>query len=211
MKRDVTGFEVFGQAVTYMTTKDLALVYRAMTRSEWDHRGQTRSERVNGRRKAYYTHPVAVAAFLAKRRCDAETLAAAFLHDVVEDVEGVSLADIETEFGPVVARLVDGVTKVKHPDQQTTCMTCTKNKVAAAISEDVRVLWIKLADRYHNLQTLRHMGNLIKERGKVDEALAVYVPLAREHHLTDLAADLEALAYRELERIERAGAQDGKG
>lgn len=210
MAREAISFDVLGQIVTYMTQEEVALVYQAMIRSEWDHRKQTRQELVDGRAKAYFTHPTAVAAFLAQRQCDSATIAAAFLHDVVEDVPEVTLADIEQEFGPTVAKLVDAVTKIKHQDG-TTCERCTHDKLEAIASEDKRALLIKLADRYHNLQTLVHMQDLAKERSKVTEALTVYVPMAERYQLADLAKSLEGLAYRELARIERAGEWHGKG
>lgn len=200
MSREVIGFDVWGQVVTYMSPKEVGLVYKAMTFSEWEHRDQERQEMVDGQAKAYYTHPLAVAAFLVQQGYDAQTIAAAFLHDVVEDIPTITVADIAREFGPTVAFLVEGVTKVKHG--QDFCEDCTHKRIKEALAKDKRVLAIKLADRYHNLQTLRHMGDLNKQALKVKETLDYYVPLAQEADLKELAAKLYDLALQENERIE---------
>lgn len=196
VERRLTGFDVMGQVATYMTKKELGLVQEAMSLSEWQHRNQRRQEPG----KLFFTHPLAVAACLAQERCDAVTIAAAFLHDVVEDTD-YALQEIETDFGVDVAFIVDAVTKITHTDGGKACEQCTIDKITAAAARDHRVLLIKLADRIHNLQTLQYMSDRQKQRQKIDEALSVYLPLAEAYQLTTLAKRLEAVALVELKRL----------
>lgn len=188
-----------------MTQADQRLIRKAMVYGCGYHSLKTRSEMVGNLKKEYFTHLVAVAGNLFRQGCDAQTVAAGFLHDVVEDLPEVTLADIVREFGPEIAFLVDAVTKDKSGT------ISPHQKLEEALGTDPRALFIKLADRTHNLETLVHMKDLDKERGKVEETLADYVPLARRWGQEDLAAALEGLAYRELARIERAGEWHGKG
>lgn len=198
VERRLTGFDVMGQVATYMTKKELGLVLEAMSLSEWQHRNQKRQEPG----QLFFTHPLAVAACLAKERCDAVTIAAAFLHDVVEDTD-YALAELEEAFGSDVAFIVDAVTKMTHANNSKACQQCTLDKLTAAAVRDHRVLLIKLADRIHNLQTLQYMPDRQKQRQKVDEALSVYLPLAKTYQLTTLAQRLETIALKELQRLEQ--------
>ncbi|WP_201586375.1 RelA/SpoT family protein [Psychrobacter jeotgali] len=146
----------------------------------------------------YITHPIAVAEILAGFRLDRDTIIAAILHDTVEDTE-VSDEEIEQRYGKVVARLVDGVTKLKssnHNKQQN--KAATFHKILTATLDDPRVLIIKLADRLHNMSTLDAVRPE-KQRSTAQETLDFYVPFARLMGLNDIADYIEVLCYRNLD------------
>ena len=146
----------------------------------------------------YITHPIAVAEILAGFRLDRDTIIAAILHDTVEDTE-VSDEQIEQRYGKIVARLVDGVTKLKsssHNKQQN--KAATFHKILTATLADPRVLIIKLADRLHNMSTLDAVRPE-KQRTTAQETLDFYVPFARLMGLNDIADYIEVLCYRNLD------------
>lgn len=146
----------------------------------------------------YITHPIAVAEILAGFRLDRDTIIAAILHDTVEDTE-VSDEQIEERYGKVVARLVDGVTKLKsssHNKQQN--KAATFHKILTATLNDPRVLIIKLADRLHNMSTLDAVRPE-KQRATAQETLDFYVPFARLMGINDIADYIEVLCYRNLD------------
>lgn len=146
----------------------------------------------------YITHPIAVAEILAGFRLDRDTIIAAILHDTVEDTE-VSDEQLEERYGKVVARLVDGVTKLKsssHNKQQN--KAATFHKILTATLADPRVLIIKLADRLHNMSTLDAVRPE-KQRATAQETLDFYVPFARLMGLNDIADYIEVLCYRNLD------------
>ncbi len=146
----------------------------------------------------YITHPIAVAEILAGFRLDRDTIIAAILHDTVEDTE-VSYDEIEERYGSAVARLVDGVTKLKsssHNKQQN--KAATFHKILTATLADPRVLIIKLADRLHNMSTLDAVRPE-KQRSTAQETLDFYVPFARLMGLNDIADYIEVLCYRNLD------------
>ncbi|MGM8909983.1 RelA/SpoT family protein [Psychrobacter sp. 1U1] len=155
---------------------------------------------IKDRRKSgepYITHPIAVAEILAGFRLDRDTIIAAILHDTVEDTE-VSDEQIEQRYGKIVARLVDGVTKLKsstHNKQQN--KAATFHKILTATLNDPRVLIIKLADRLHNMSTLDAVRPE-KQRATAQETLDFYVPFARLMGLNDIADYIEVLCYRNL-------------
>jgi len=149
----------------------------------------------------YITHPLAVTGILAELRMDAEVLAAALLHDVVEDTN-ITLQDIEKEFGLGVARLVDGVTKVEQLPTEIQKTGRERNKEAEflrktflAMGSDIRVILIKLADRLHNMRTL---GYLSPERQKrmALETLEIFAPLANRLGIWQMKWELEDLSFR---------------
>jgi (p)ppGpp synthase/HD superfamily hydrolase len=149
----------------------------------------------------YITHPVAVAGILAELRMDAEVLAAAMLHDVVEDTI-VTLPDIEREFGLGVARLVDGVTKVEQlpTDIQKTGRERNKEaeflrKTFLAMGSDIRVILIKLADRLHNMRTLGYLSPE-RQRRMARETLEIFAPLANRLGIWQMKWELEDLSFR---------------
>ncbi|MBP2280141.1 GTP pyrophosphokinase/guanosine-3',5'-bis(diphosphate) 3'-pyrophosphohydrolase [Psychrobacter sp. PL19] len=146
----------------------------------------------------YITHPIAVAEILAGFRLDRDTIIAAILHDTVEDTE-VSDDQLEQRYGKIVARLVDGVTKLKsstHNKQQN--KAATFHKILTATLADPRVLIIKLADRLHNMSTLDAVRPE-KQRATAQETLDFYVPFARLMGLNDIADYIEELCYRNLD------------
>ncbi len=154
----------------------------------------------------FITHPVAVAQILADLRLDTPTLAAALLHDVVEDVEGIEIEHIERDFGAEVARLVDGVTKLKKLPTSTEAMKSGKagdreaetlRKIFLSMNNDIRVVLIKLADRLHNMRTL---GHLPPERQikKARETLDIFAPLANRLGIWQIKWELEDLSFRYL-------------
>lgn len=148
----------------------------------------------------YITHPIAVAEILAGFRLDRDTIIAAILHDTVEDTE-VTGEQIEQRYGKVVAKLVDGVTKLKssnHNKQQN--KAATFHKILTATLLDPRVLIIKLSDRLHNMSTLDAVSSE-KQRTTAQETLDFYVPFARLMGLNDIADYIEVLCYRNLNSV----------
>ena len=152
----------------------------------------------------YLEHPLQVAMILADLHLDADTLAAALLHDVPENC-GISLGEIEANFGPEVAKLVDGVTKLKRltsrtePEEIKSKLQAENlRKMLVATAEDLRVIFIKLADRLHNMRTLGALPPK-KRRTIAQETLEIYAPLAHRLGIWNMKWQLEDLAFRYLE------------
>ena len=173
---------------------DGALLADAARLAAAAHAGQVRR---NG--EPYIIHPIAVAEILAGYRLDTATLATALLHDVVEDTP-TSLAEISRRFGPEIAKLVDGVTKLSRIEVQSERTKQAENlrKLLMAVSEDIRVLLVKLADRLHNMRTLHHVPKPEKRAQTARETLEIYAPLAERIGMERLKTELETLAFREL-------------
>jgi GTP diphosphokinase / guanosine-3',5'-bis(diphosphate) 3'-diphosphatase len=147
----------------------------------------------------YFSHPVEVANILADMHVDSATLITALLHDTVEDTD-VTLEDIKSLFGNEVAELVDGVTKLSQIESKSASLRRAENfrKLVLAMSKDIRVLLVKLADRLHNMRTLGHIKNPEKRQQKSLETLEIYVPLADRIGIHKLKNELEDLAFREI-------------
>lgn len=147
----------------------------------------------------YFSHPLEVAGLLTDMKMDSTTIAAALLHDTVEDTLA-SLEDIQTQFGPGVARLVDGVTKLSRIELQSDQSKQAENfrKLILAMSEDIRVLLVKLADRLHNMRTLHYLKDPEKRRRIARETLEIYAPLAERIGIEKMQDELEDLAFAEL-------------
>jgi len=147
----------------------------------------------------YFSHPLEVAGILTEMKMDSTTIATALLHDTVEDTLA-SLDDIQKQFGPSVARLVDGVTKLSRIEFQNDQAKQAENfrKLVLAMSEDIRVLLIKLADRLHNMRTLYHLKDPDKRRRIARETLEIYAPLAERIGIEKMQDELEDLAFAEL-------------
>ena len=169
--------------------------------SDEAHQGQ---QRVSG--EPYYLHAMAVTEILNELKLDYETLAAAMLHDVVEDTE-VTLDDIRSEFGQVIAHLVDGVTKMDRigefrqagtHDDKAPSQAESLRKLLLAMAEDVRVVFIKLADRLHNMRTLQHLDTG-RQRRIAQETMDIYAPLANRLGIWQIKWELEDLSLRYLE------------
>lgn len=155
----------------------------------------------NQRRKsgeAYIFHPIAVAKIVAQEiGLDATSIAAALLHDVVEDNENYTLADIERLFGPTVAKIVDGLTKISKLDTDGDVSLQAENfrKMLLTLNDDVRVIIIKIADRLHNMQTMESMRS-DKQLKIASETLYIYAPLAHKIGLYNIKTELEDLGLK---------------
>jgi len=177
----------------YSGEVDIELIRRAFALAATAHEGQ---QRRSG--EPFITHPIGVATICAQLRLDEQTIAAALLHDVVEDT-ATDLAAIREDFGDEVAQLVDGVTKLTRVQFQSREQVEAENyrKMVVAMAEDVRVILVKLADRLHNLRTIEYLGKQ-KQIQKSKEALEVYAPLAHRLGIHALKWELEDLAFQTL-------------
>ena len=173
---------------------DLPLIDRALRFSASAHRGQ---KRMSG--DDFISHSVAVASILADQLLDSTSIAAALLHDVVEDSD-VSTSDIEAEFGPEIASIVDGLTKIAHLTFRSSAEEQVENyrKLLLSIARDARVIIIKLADRLHNMRTLGHLPEERRSRIAL-ETREIYAPLAHRFGMAGVKAELEDLAFKFLE------------
>src|SRR6266480_2229822 len=153
----------------------------------------------------YFSHPIEVAGLLAQMKLDTASIITGLLHDTVEDTVA-TLDDIEKLFGPDIGRLVDGVTKLSRIELQSDQTQQAENfrKLVLAMSEDIRVLLVKLADRLHNMQTLRFIKDPDKRRRIARETMEIYVPLAERIGMHRLKDQLEDLAFAELHPDARA-------
>jgi GTP diphosphokinase / guanosine-3',5'-bis(diphosphate) 3'-diphosphatase len=147
----------------------------------------------------YFSHPVQVAGLLAQMKLDTASIVTGLLHDTVEDTVA-TLDDIDRLFGPEIARLVDGVTKLSRIELQSDQTKQAENfrKLVLAMSEDIRVLLVKLADRLHNMQTLRFLKDDERRRRIARETMDLYVPLAERIGMHRMKDQLEDLAFAEL-------------
>ncbi len=147
----------------------------------------------------YFSHPIEVAGILTDLKLDDSSIITALLHDVVEDTDA-SLSDVEKMFGRDIARLVDGVTKLGQLELQSEETKHAENfrKLLVAMSEDIRVLLVKLADRLHNMQTLHHIESEEKRRRIARETMDIYAPLAERIGMQGFKDQLEDLAFAHL-------------
>jgi GTP pyrophosphokinase len=175
----------------YNSHADLDLIRRAYEFSEKAHSGQIRRSG-----EPYISHPLGVAAILAELQLDIPSIITALLHDTVEDTP-VTLKDIDVNFGPVIARLVDGVTKISLMKFRNTHEKQGENirKMIVAMGKDVRVVLVKLADRLHNMRSLSHMPP-DKQARIAEETLDIYAPLASRLGMNSLKIELEDLGFR---------------
>jgi GTP pyrophosphokinase len=185
--------ELIAEVEAYKPDADRELLTRAFDFAARAHEGQLRR---SGQEFIY--HPWGAAKILAGLRMDEATLAAALLHDTVEDT-GIAIDDIKSEFGKEIAKLVEGVTKLTRVQFQSREHAEAENyrKLIVAMAEDVRVILIKLADRLHNLRTIEYMGKQTQVR-KAKETLEVYAPLAHRLGIHALKWELEDLAFQTL-------------
>ena len=186
--------ELFTSLQSYLPGERVALVEKAYSFAEECHRGQ---KRLSG--GPYIEHPLQTASFLADLHLDVTTIAAALLHDVIEDC-GVTCEELKQRFGDDVARLVDGVTKLTRMDlklmgrddpeesgslQDDHLRAESLRKMLVAMAEDVRVVLIKLADRLHNMRTLGALAPA-RRRAIAQETLDIYTPLAHRLGIWDI-------------------------
>ena len=169
------------------------MINRAYETAKEAHRHQQRSSG-----ESYINHPLAVARIVADLGLDEISLAAALLHDAVEDTE-ITLADVERGFGPEVAQIVDGVTKLERLqfDSKEAQQAATMRKMLVAMARDLRVLIIKLADRLHNMRTIAAMPSE-KQQRIAHETLEIYAPLAHRLGMQELKQQLEDLSFASL-------------
>jgi GTP pyrophosphokinase len=170
---------------------DLGVVERAYRAAARAHSGQKRKSG-----DPYITHPLAVTTILAELGMTPPTLAAALLHDTVEDTE-YNLVDLRDEFGDEVAMLVDGVTKLDKVKYGQAAQSETVRKMVVAMAKDIRVLVIKLADRLHNARTWRYVSKESARR-KARETLEIYAPLAHRLGMNTIKWELEDLSFATL-------------
>ena len=168
------------------------LVKKAYEFAENAHRGQVRKSG-----EPYFIHPVSVASILTDLMIDAPTIAAGFLHDTVEDCKDITLDTIRTEFGEEVAQLVDGVTKLDKLDftNREEQKAESLRKMILAMSKDIRVVIIKLADRLHNMRTLRFQPEE-RQKAIAHETLDIYAPLAHRLGMNSIKSELEDLSFK---------------
>jgi GTP pyrophosphokinase len=169
---------------------DDGLLSRAFSFAEKAHRGQVRASG-----EPYFTHPLEVAHILADMHLDSATIITALLHDVVEDTE-VSLKSIRKQFTDEVARLVDGVTKLTRIEMQSDNLQAENfRKLVLAMSNDIRVLLVKLADRTHNMRTIDYISKVDKRERIAKETLMIFAPLAERIGMTHFQHELEDRAF----------------
>ncbi|WP_019880072.1 RelA/SpoT family protein [Succinispira mobilis] len=186
--------ELFTLLKSYLGEQQFEFAKKAYFFAEKSHQGQ---KRVSG--EEYITHPLGVCKILADLQLDEETIAAAFLHDVVEDTP-VAIDNIKELFGNTVAMLVDGVTKLNKIEYISKEEQQMENyrKMFLAMAKDIRVVLIKLADRLHNMRTLKFM-NPMKQRSISKETLEIFAPLAHRLGIYSIKWELEDLSFRYME------------
>ena len=186
-------YDLIERVRRYNRNTDEGLLNRAYVYAMKAHGSQ---KRASG--DPYFSHPLEVAAILTDLKLDDATIAAALLHDTIEDTP-VTRAEIDQLFGPDIGTLVDGLTKLKKLDLVSRQAAQAENlrKLLLAIADDVRVLLVKLADRLHNMRTLDFVPPDARRR-IAEETLDIYAPLAARMGMHGMREELEDLAFREL-------------
>jgi GTP pyrophosphokinase len=206
-------YELVERVKAYDPDADEAMLNRAYVYTVQKHGSQ---KRASG--DPYFSHPVEVAGLMTDLKFDQETIITALLHDTVEDTLA-TIEDIEANFGPAVARLVDGVTKLSKIETMAENERAAENlrKFLLAMSEDIRVLLVKLADRLHNMRTLHFIKSPDKRRRIARETMEIYAPLAERVGMYEYMREMQALAFEQLEpeayatltgRLEQLRSQD---
>ncbi|MCA3660144.1 MAG: bifunctional (p)ppGpp synthetase/guanosine-3',5'-bis(diphosphate) 3'-pyrophosphohydrolase, partial [Methylobacterium sp.] len=186
-------YELVERVKRYNPRADEDLLNRAYVYAMKAHGSQ---KRASG--DPYFSHPLEVAAILTELRVDDETIAAAMLHDTIEDTE-TTRTDIESRFGDDIATLVEGLTKIKKLDLVSKKAAQAENlrKMLLAVAEDARVLLVKLADRLHNMRTLHYVPP--DKRARIaEETLEIYAPLAGRIGMQEMREELEEICFRVL-------------
>ena len=188
-------YELIERIRAYDPDADELLINRAYVYAMIQHGHQVRASG-----DPYFSHPLEVAGILADIKLDSASIITALLHDTVEDTDA-TLADIRRMFGSEVERLVDGVTKLSKIESQSAHTRQAENlgKLVLAMSQDIRVLLVKLADRLHNMRTLRFIAGEEKRRQIAAETLEIYVPLAERIGMQDWKEDLADRAFAVLQ------------
>ncbi|MFI3150942.1 bifunctional (p)ppGpp synthetase/guanosine-3',5'-bis(diphosphate) 3'-pyrophosphohydrolase [Streptococcus suis] len=192
-----TGEEVVALTATYLPEEDVAFVKKALDYATEAHKTQFRKSG-----EPYILHPIQVAGILAGLKLDAVTVACGFLHDVVEDTD-ITLDQMEAEFGPEVRHIVGGVTKLGKVEYKSHEEQLAENhrNMLIAMSQDMRVILVKLADRLHNMRTLKHLRKDKQERIS-RETMEIYAPLAHRLGISSIKWELEDMSFRYLNEVE---------
>lgn len=192
-EKNLTHEDVKNIVASYMNADHVKLVESAYHFSETAHNGQLRQSG-----EPYIIHPIQVAGILANLHMDPETVCAGYLHDIVEDT-GVVLEDVRELFGPAVEMIVDGDTKLSKIKYKSNKEQMAENhrKLLLAMSKDIRVMIVKLADRLHNMRTLQHLRP-DKQRRIANETLEIYAPIADRLGISTIKWELEDLSLRYL-------------
>jgi GTP pyrophosphokinase len=195
--KNITGAELLEKVRAYMTEEDAERVAFGLKCAESAHAGQIRASK-----EPYIIHPIQVAGILADLHLDSTTIIAGLLHDVVEDT-GASSADLNELFGHEVAVIVEGVTKLGKVQYKSHEEQLAENhrKMLMAMSEDMRVILVKLADRLHNMRTLKHLRP-DKQKRISEETMDIYAPLADRLGIASIKWELEDLSFRFLNEAE---------
>ena len=188
-------YELVERVKAYDPDADEALINRAYVFSMQKHGGQLRASG-----DPYYSHPIEVAGILTDLHLDDQTIVTAILHDTIEDTL-TTHAEIEAKFGPEIARMVDGVTKLSKIEALTESQRAAENlrKFLLATSDDIRVLLVKLADRLHNMRTLHFIKDEAKRKRIARETLDIFAPLAERIGMYEFMKEMQTLAFKELE------------
>lgn len=188
-------YELVERVKEYDPDADEALLNRAYVYTVQKHGSQMRASG-----DPYFSHPVEVAGLMTDLKLDQETIVTALLHDTVEDTLA-TIEDVESNFGGEVARLVDGVTKLSKIEAMPENERAAENlrKFLLAMSEDIRVLLVKLADRLHNMRTLHHIKSPEKRRRIARETMDIYAPLAERVGMYEYMREMQLLAFEQLE------------
>lgn len=188
-------YELVERVLAYDPDADEAMLNRAYVFTVQKHGTQ---KRASG--DPYFSHPVEVAGLMTELKLDQDTIITALLHDTVEDTL-TTVEDIERLFGPDVARLVDGVTKLSKIETMSESERAAENlrKFLLAMSEDLRVLLVKLADRLHNMRTLHYIRSEDKRRRISRETMEIYAPLAERVGMYEYMREMQLLAFEQTE------------
>lgn len=193
-------FELIERVKSYDANADEDAINRAYVYAMKMHGSQMRASG-----DPYFSHPIEVAGILTNYRLDSASIVTALLHDTIEDTPATP-EEIEDLFGEDVAKLVDGVTKLTRIQLQNIEAKQAENfrKLLLAMSEDIRVLLVKLADRLHNMRTLSHISKPEKRKSIALETMEIYAPLAERLGMQEIKTELEDLAFAELQPEARA-------
>ncbi|HEX4113072.1 MAG TPA: bifunctional (p)ppGpp synthetase/guanosine-3',5'-bis(diphosphate) 3'-pyrophosphohydrolase [Stellaceae bacterium] len=194
-------FELVERVKSYDPSVDEDALNKAYVYSMKAHGAQLRASG-----DPYFSHPVEVAGILSRMKLDSASIVTGLLHDTVEDTVA-TLEDIEKRFGPEIARLVDGVTKLSRLELQSDQTKQAENfrKLVLAMSDDIRVLLVKLADRLHNMRTLRYLKDEATRKRIARETMEIYAPLAERMGMNEIKDELQDLAFAELQPEAREG------
>lgn len=196
-------FELVERIKSYDPTADESAINRAYVYAMKMHGAQ---KRASG--DPYFSHPIEVAGILTHYKLDTASIVTALLHDTIEDT-GATLGDLSGMFGSEIARLVDGVTKLTRIELQSDHSKQAENfrKLLLAMSADIRVLLVKLADRLHNMRTLHYIDKPEKRKRIALETMEIYAPLAERIGMQAIKSELEDLAFAELHADARESLQ----